>query len=449
MSPNSSQPDQTLWAAMINLPERDLLARTLPRTYTDAGEPPLSASSLDREMETDIVVIGGGIMGASAALHLAAGGASVCLVEAETIGSGGSGRSFGQVVPYLRTEPDVALANLGKEAGTRLINVAARSPDLVFDLIAHYGIDCDAVRNGLLFAAHAPAGEASLRSRRDWWAARGVDLPLLDREEAATAIGGGFYPCVLVEPRGGTLNPLAYARGLARSCASLGGLVFEQSPVSGIVQSGNGFFVTAGRGAIRCRTVVVTAGLGLRRLLPAYRRTLLPVRVHEAATEPLSVEQIEGILPSATALTETRKLPSGIRRTSGGQIVVTLSGPAAGERGADPDAAARRLTEVFPQLSSAPVFERWSGWVDLTRDQYPRIEEPQPGFLVGFGLSGRGLGLGTTLGKDLACRALGAPWANIPFPGRGQTSARKWWPGSSFAASLAMAAIRMSEEHRF
>lgn len=420
---------------------RDLSAASLPPTYAASGEPAPTGTPLRGEAAADVAVIGAGITGASAALHLAAAGASVRLLDAEAVGAGGSGRAFGQVVPYLRREPARVLADLGTEAGERLIDAAARVPALVVGLVSRHAIACDLDSHGLIFAAHSAAGAAMLHRRRRAWAERGIDLPLLDAGEAAVAIGGGRYRAALIEPRGLSLNPLAYVRGLARAAVAAGARLHERSRVTAIARRSGGWQVDLRDGRILCDRVIVACGIELGAILPALRLRVLPLRVHEAATACLPPDMLAGALPRQRALTDTRRLPSGIRRTGDGRLVVTLPGPIAGSRVGDlPDGLAR-LRALFPRLKDAAFAETWSGWVDLTPDQYPRLVEPIPGLLVGYGLSGRGLGLGTALGRALAERAAGVPADDTPFPGA-DGPARRWFPGARLAAAVAAASFR-------
>ena len=424
---------------------RDLTASTLPFAYAAGGEPPICAAPLIGEAHAGVVVIGGGIAGTSAALHLAQAGAPVCLIEAERIGACGSGRAFGQVVPYLRTEPARAQADLGFEAGERLIRAAADAPELVRALVERHRIACDMEVGGLIFAAHAPAGVETLRARREAWAARGVELPLLDAAGTAAAIGGGTYHAALVEPRGLTLNPLAYARGLARAARQAGAAVHEQSPVTALTRHSMGWRVETAQGAVLCDTVILAAGIDLGQLLAPFRRRILPFRVHEAATAPMPAEALAGVLERHRALTDTRRLPSGVRRSGDGRLIVTLSGPSGGYGNGDIAAGLARLRGLFPQLSVAGFAEQWSGWVDLSGDQYPRLVEAALGLLVGYGLSGRGLGLGTELGRALAQRALGARTEDTPFPGAAGRP-HDWPPGATWVAAAAAATIRRIEQ---
>ncbi len=133
-----------------------------PRVYAERAAPPPAATPLEKETRTGIAVIGAGYTGLSAALHLAETGADVAVLEARQVGWGASGRAFGQVVPYLKHGTAEILAHFGAERGQRIIDAVAAGPELVFSLIERHAITCDAVRTGLIFAVHAPAGKAGL-----------------------------------------------------------------------------------------------------------------------------------------------------------------------------------------------------------------------------------------------------------------------------------------------
>jgi len=427
------------------LRHRDLSACSLPRIYAETGEAPPESEILVGNVQCDVAIIGAGITGASAALHLAEAGTDVRLIEASHVGAAGSGRSFGQVVPYLRREPTGVHTDLGPEVGERLIAVAAAAPALVRGLVDRYAIDCDADVRGLLFAAHAASGVEILRRRREEWARRGVDLTFLDADETAAAIGGGTYLAALIEPRGLTLNPLAYVRGLIRAAIEKGAHLYTKSPVIEILPHAGCWQLSTAAGSLVCRTLIVAAGVHVGRLLPVLRRRILPFRVHEAATGPLPAEALAGILERYPALTDTRRLPSGVRRTTDNRLIVTLSG-ATGFRGsADLAGGQARLRQLFPQQQTPSFAESWAGWVDLSVDQYPRLVEMARGLFVGYGLSGRGIALGTALGRALALVSLDGRPEDSGFPGHG-SRLRSWAPGSRLAVATAANLIRRIEE---
>ena len=139
-----------------------------------------------------VAVIGAGFTGLSTALHLAETGVDVAVLEAKEIGWGASGRAFGQVVPYLKPGHEAILRHYGPERGQRIVDAVAAGPDLVFELIVRHGIECWAMRSGLIFAAHSPCGRRDLERRTQYWQQRSAPVEMLEGMHCAEAIGSSY-----------------------------------------------------------------------------------------------------------------------------------------------------------------------------------------------------------------------------------------------------------------
>jgi len=164
----------------------------VPRAYAGPAAPEPPTERLGRKLSVDVAIVGGGLTGISAALHLAEAGLEPALLEAKEIGSGGSGRALGQVVPYAKHRHDEIVARFGADAGGRFINAVAAGPDVVFGLIERHGIACDAVRAGLIFAAHHARAERALQRGAAYWQGRGAPVEFLGAQETASAVGRGL-----------------------------------------------------------------------------------------------------------------------------------------------------------------------------------------------------------------------------------------------------------------
>lgn len=407
---------------------------SVPQVYRMGIDHPATRILTGSE-RADVVIVGAGLTGLSAALEAARLGMTVAVVEANGIGTGASGRSFGQVVPYLKHEPAHALKLLGKGLGERLIAAAAGGPDFVFRLIEEYQIACEAMQTGLIFAAHSAEGLERLTKRAAFWQERGAAVGILDRDSTARAIGGGDYPGALLDHRGGTLNSFAFAAGLARAAAMNGARLFCHSPVDALHRhSAAGWKLTTKSGAVIADKVLICTNAYRNDWAPDVEALVLPIRVHQVASEPLSAEIASTILPGARALTDTRRLPSGVRVTRDGRFVVTIEGPLFAAEGADLKRATERISSLFPQVERIVWQSSWSGWIDMAPDQYPRIVEVAPGILAGLGLSGRGLALGPLLGRDLARRAGGAQSDDLAFDIVAPRDAPRWPLGARVIA---------------
>lgn len=372
--------------------------------------------SLDSDVRADMVVVGAGITGLSAALHAASAGASVVVLEANEIAWGASGRNFGQVVPYLRHEPDHTIAVLGPENGRRMVEAARGGAELVFSLIDQHRIECEARRGGLVFAAHTPQALDKLKRRHAFWQGMGQAPELLDDRRVADLIGGGTYWGGLLEHRGGTINALSYTRGLAHAAIAAGVTVHCRSRVTGLKRERNGWVATAAGGSVTGETVMLCTNAYTDGLCRSLARTIVPLRAYQLLSRPISENLRASILPKANALTDTRRLMSGIRRHSDGRL--HASGPVSPfgpEQKPDIGSVTRRLLKCFPQLGSLEWEKSWSGWVAMIPGEYPRMIDIAPGVIAGVGYSGRGLALATIMGRELARRTGGAKPDDLAF----------------------------------
>lgn len=390
----------------------------LPRTiYSDAASPAPETPRLAGQVRADVCIVGAGFTGLSAGLHAAQAGARVIVLEANEVGWGASGRSFGQVNPYLRHEPWALLQRFGQDLGERLIQAAAEGADLVFGLIERHGMACLAVRNGLIFAAHTPQALARLRRRAAFWHSRGVALPILDPAATAEAIGGGAYWGALIEPRGGTINALAYARGLAFAACGAGAAIRAGSRATALARDGTAWRLNTTHGMVRADQVLICTNAYTDDLWPGLSESMMPLRVYQLATQPVPAHLRRRILPGGQGLTDTRRLVSGVRVHPNGRIHVSGDGALFGpERPPDYKVSTRRLLTLFPQLGSIDWAFHWSGWVAMTSDQVPHVHELAPGVLAGLGYSGRGIALATAMGRELARGALGTPAGDLLIP---------------------------------
>jgi glycine/D-amino acid oxidase-like deaminating enzyme len=397
-------------------PEMD--AAPLPATLARRGAPPLRAPVLQGTADVEIAVIGGGFTGLSTALHALQAGRSVALLEGREIGWGGSGRAFGQVVPFTRHSEAALLRILGPTWGPRLMQGAAAAPNLVFDLIDRHGIDCDAVRTGLIFAAHGRRAIPRLEARCRFWQARGADVDMLRGNALHEMVGSAFYEAALLDHRGGSVNPLALARGLAAAVREAGGAVFEGSRATRLLPlGGGGWQVEAAEGAVRAGQVVLATDAYTDDLWPGLRRALMPLRAYQLVSAPLSDPWRNRILPGGQALTDTRRLYSGLRLRPDGRLQISVGGPILDARGNPSLAGAeRRIRDLFPDMGLPQWEEAVAGWVGMSRDQLPHIYRLAPDLHAATGLSGRGIALGVSLGRDVAMRLLGSPEENWMLP---------------------------------
>ncbi|MGY6634590.1 MAG: NAD(P)/FAD-dependent oxidoreductase [Alkalilacustris sp.] len=385
--------------------------------WTATANPAPDCPPLEGAAEAEVAVVGGGFCGLSAALHLAEAGVSVRLLEAETPGWGASGRNGGQVNPGLKEDPDTIEARFGADLGGRMVALGGQAADLVFDLIARHGIDCAPARPGWVQPAHDAAGLETVRRRAGEWARRGQPVQLLDAQQTAELLGTDAYVGAMLDERGGSLHPLNYALGLARAAQSAGAVLHGQSRVQRLETAGAEHILHTARGQLRARRVLLCTNGYTDDLVPVLRRTLVPVRSVQVATAPLSDNLRRGILPRGHAASDSRRLLLYFRLDPQGRFVMGGRGDY-GRAGTLRQMAMLReaARALYPQLSEADWTHQWGGYVAMTPDHYPHMDEVAPGVMAGLGFNGRGVAMATALGRVLADWAMGVPDGELPFP---------------------------------
>ncbi|MDB6083688.1 MAG: FAD-dependent oxidoreductase, partial [Gammaproteobacteria bacterium] len=395
--PQTSQASQTLWSA------------TAP--------PDVHREALRGGMRAEVTVVGAGYTGLSAALHLSEAGRAVVVLDSEPVGECASGRNGGQVIPGLKYDPDTLEHMFGGRVGEKLVATVAGGPDLVFDLIRRLGIDCEPIRNGWLQLATSESTLGPLAERVRQWRDRGAAVDLIDPAQTARLTGSQRYCGGLLDRRGGTVQPLRYVRGLAAAVERAGGRVFTGSAAVRLSRAGAEWQVSTAHGNVTSRHVVLATNAYSDGLVDALRRTFVAVPSLQAATAPLSEEQLRTILPERQSVSDTWRLLRYFRVDGSGRLVMGSRG--AFGRTSPADAAKpqhRAVREIYPQLAGVPFDYHWSGWVAITRDHLPHLHEVSPGVVAGLGYNGRGVAMATTMGKLLARHVLGEPAAELGFP---------------------------------
>lgn len=388
-----------------------------PSVWTATAPPGPPTPPLQGPAEADVAVIGAGYTGLSAALHLAERGASVVVLDQGEPGWGASGRNGGQVIPGLKYDPDEIEAKLGPEQGARLNEFAGKAPDLVFDLIRRYAIACDPVREGWLQAAHSPAGRIKAERRAEQWAKRGANVEVLDRAVMAKLLGSEAYCGGWIDRRGGTIQPLAYARGLAAVAVAKGIAMHGGTPAQTLTRGDGKWYIEAPGASVAAETVLLCTNGYTTGLFPGLQREVVPVNSYQAATRPLPDHVRKTILPGGQSVSDTRRVLHYFRLDRDGRFIMGGRGAAEDEPGPERFGRLHRAArELYPPLGEAEWSNHWSGRIALTRDFLPHLLELGPGLFAGLGYQGRGVAMATAMGALLAARAQGTAETGLPLP---------------------------------
>ncbi len=213
------------------------------------------------------------------------------------------------------------------------------------------------------------------------------------------------------------LHPLNYTLGLARAALGKGARIFCHARAKSLKKSGGSLVVETEAGQVRARRVLVCTNAETDGLFPALARMIVPIRSVQVATAPLPEDIRRIVLPGRHAVADSRRVMIYYKMDRAGRLLM-------GGRGDHSDATTRKLLEnlrriarrLFPQIGNVPFEYAWGGHVAMTADHYPHVAALGDDILSVVGFNGRGLALGTAMGRVLADWAAGTPKSELDFP---------------------------------
>ena len=368
--------------------------------YAATAAPWPTQPALVGDVDADLVIVGGGCTGLSAALHAARQGLSVVVLEGGRIGWGASGRNGGQIIPGLRKGVAELVAMYGPERARALFELALEARDLVMGLIAEHAIDCDLRTTGHLLGAvkasdlrHLEAEAACLNQVMDY-----PHAELLDAAEARGQVDTPYHGALL-DRLGGHMHPLNYTLGLAGAASAAGAALYEQSAALSLEQEDGKVRISTAQGAVRGRHVILAGDALLNGLSARVNSRIMPVANYLVATEPLA--DAAGLIPTNVAVSDTKFVVNYYRLTADGRLLFGGGERYTPEPPNDIAGFVRpHMEAVFPQLRGRRIDHAWGGLVSVTTSRLPHVGRDGE-VLFAHGYSGMGVILSTLAGKLL------------------------------------------------
>jgi glycine/D-amino acid oxidase-like deaminating enzyme len=377
--------------------------------WVETGNPAPDAPALSGDQQTDVVIIGAGFTGLSAAYHLSQAGIHAIVVEAEDIGWGASGRNGGMLPPRYKKGFASIAKTYGNEVTRRLHAIIHDAIDTVEVIVSDCALDCGFARTGQITAAHSNANLASLEQDRAWMVAEAGDpaARILGRSEMIDEVGANIHVGGWLDPRGAAIHPLNYVRGLAAALLKRGVRIFIRSPVQQLIEEPGSVRLDLPGGTITARHVVIAtnAYTDMTGFAPgALERRIIAVNTSVICTNPIGGNRSTAVLPGRRMVADTKHIMNWYRMLPDNRMMFGGRGDITG-RSDDPSVYAKleeQLAATFPVIADCGVRHRWSGKVAITRDDFPHIGRLSPRIVYAMGYGGRGVALANLLGKYLA-----------------------------------------------
>lgn len=366
--------------------------------YEDTLEERPSYPFLNENIQCDVIIIGGGFTGLSAAYHLAKSGVQVVLFEASRFGDGASGRNGGQLGTGQRQWVETLEKKYGFERSKVLFDLAEEAKRDILSWCAMPDCQCDFM-GGQLSVTHKKRELASYQRHIETMQRYGYHgLTFMDRDKTAKRLGSSFYHGGIYDAQTGHINPLKLIVGLAKNAKNAGAKLYEKTQVTGVERRGSHWRVITKRGNIKAEHVLLATNaykLGLQRFI---EKKIFSLRSYIGATEPLAKES--PILRGGESVDDSRFMVRYFRKSMDNRLLFGGVESYDNQYPANLEKRIRRqITEIYPQLHSINLTHHWGATVAITVERMPYVRQLFSRMTYCGGYSGHGVILAPFIGK--------------------------------------------------
>jgi glycine/D-amino acid oxidase-like deaminating enzyme len=400
--------------------------------WWQAGTAPAVLPEQRLPAHTDVLVVGAGYTGLSAARETAAAGLTTWVLEAGSIGTGCSGRNGGQVAHSLKPSFAKLRSVYGAQRAFAICREGFESLDYLRALCRE--LDCDWRENGCFFGAHtARHFERMAREARQQPAGLEQRISVVPKPEQHKEIESEFYHGGCVYHDDASVDPMKLLLGLLDRARRAGAAVLDGCAAQAIRRTRAGFEVLTSRGTVRARKILIATNGYSGALSAWHRRRVIPIGSYQIATEPLGKERVQSLIPRGRNIVDSRRVVVYFRPSADGERIIFGGRAALSER--DPLACVPRLramlTQIFPALSKVELHHAWVGWVAYTFDTLPHLG-CREGVYYCMGYCGQGVPLAPYFGMKIGRRMAGTREADtaldgLVFPARPYYFGRPWF----------------------
>ena len=375
-----------------------------PLWINQFSRPDSLITSKSPNTETDVAIVGSGYTGLCAARVLKKNGASVTVLDRNTIGWGASSRNGGMATPGLKQGIQKIYKMYGSELAHEFWNSSVDAIDLIDAIVNEHSIDCDWERNGHASLATKPSHAPRLKEYGSWLEKEfGHSQRYIPKNQIRDEIGSDAYYGALTDDISGGLHPSKYVFGLATAVANLGVQLCENTEVIKIEKNdSNNFRLISSKGDIIAKKIKIATNGYTDSLVPTLKPLIFPVGSYIVVTEPLTKELQNIISPKKRMYYDSKWFLNYFRLTPDGRML--WGGRNDLSTDLDLDESSIRLSKelytIFPDLAGIPITNTWTGKLGITFDLMPHIGQTN-GIYYAFGYGGHGLSIATYLGTEI------------------------------------------------
>jgi glycine/D-amino acid oxidase-like deaminating enzyme len=390
--------------------------------WLEVSPRPEALGHAELPQRTDVVVIGGGYTGLSAARVLAAAGATVTVIERGPLGGGGSTRNAGIVLPGFRPGAHSMVTSLGAVRARELFD-ASRAAVFELEELATGdtpALPCDYRLCGHLRLAAKPKDWVELeRDAEVFDKVMRHETELVPGDQLGPELGASVpYYGALLDPLAGSINPAQLFWSLAGAARRAGVQLVEGVEVQSLRREMDRFTVRTSHGTLGAKDVIVATGGYGDPVVPGLRRRIYFQSSTMITTAPLGQHVARTVMQRDRVVTDTRECMTWFRQADTRMIFGAEAPLRRTTRQERLKALNDSMCAHFPRLLGTDVDYHWSGAVAMTRDRLPHAGE-KDGVHYALGCNGHGVALALYLGSRVAERVIGSgdlePFRSLRF----------------------------------
>lgn len=382
---------------------------------------------LKDDIETDCLVIGGGVTGLHAALKLIESGKEVVLLEKDQCGSSSSGKSAGFLTPETELDLGQLIETHGQEKARVIYDIPSKGVDLIVGNIQEHQFDCDFRKQDTLYfsdkTSHNKIIEEEAKNRKE------NDLPyeLLDKTGLKTIHPGKGYIKAMKYPGSYGINSFAYCKEMKKLLLKKGAMVFEGSEVRTL----KGNTAKTHLGSVKAKNILVCIDKMKTEFHEDFSRQYYHLQTYVSVSEPLEDEEMKAIFPDRELMCwDSRLIYIHYRPVGDNRILIGGSSPWVTylpyykHSPRVISSFIKKLKKAFPVIKDVKFNYYWSGMLDVTKDLIPMVDYDKNNRSIQYALGCAGLNWAAYCGDYMARRVLDPNIEDLTeFLGSG----RKFW----------------------
>lgn len=364
---------------------------------------------LDKDIDTDSLVIGAGFAGLQAALRLSNAGRQVVLLEKNICGGSSSGKSAGFLTPESEEDFERLINRYGSEKARIIYDIPLQGLDLILQNIRNNHFNCDFRKQDSLYFSNKPAHNYVIVEEAETREENGLPYKLFNKSELKNIHPGRGYLKGLLYGGSYGIDPLSYCQEMKKLLLSKGVRIFENTEVHEL----EGNIAKTHLGSVKAKNILVCIDKMKGRFSKSFAKKYYHLQLYAAVSEPLSYEEMVSLFPKKELMCwDTRWDYIHYRPIAGNRILVGGSSAWTGyfaQRNRSSrviESFIRKLRRAFPSINDVSFNYYWSGLIDVTKDLVPIVDYDKHNKSIQYALGCAGLNWAAYAGDYMARKVI-------------------------------------------